>query len=142
MREIKFRGLNASGEWVYGYLVSASHNMTSVPGPKKSMWIIERAWGNGGWFNAQKRQRVRVETVGEYTGLRDKNGREVWEGDIDQDGMIIAYCDGNNDFHGMAVGWYLQRNDFESWVELSAGLNVKIIGNIHKNPELLGGTHE
>ena len=75
-----------------------------------------------------------------YTGLKDKNGKEIYEGDIDESGLIVSYCGDQNEGLGMNVGFYLQRDEFESWIELEAMIgenNYNIIGNIYENPELL-----
>ena len=68
-------------------------------------------------------------------GLSDKNGKEVREGDIDSDGFVVTYL---ADLHfglGMNAGWYLQRDDFESWTELECSEDLEIIGNIFETPE-------
>lgn len=76
-----------------------------------------------------------------FTGLIDKNGNEIFEGDIIDD-CVVTYCGDQQAGLGMTAGWYLQRCNFESWVELEArcnenGDNYEVIGNMYENPELL-----
>lgn len=71
---------------------------------------------------------VRKDTFGEFTGCTDRNDIMIFEGDIDEDGFTVSYCNGRNDCYGMNVGWYLQRDDWESWRELDC--DVEIVGNI------------
>lgn len=134
MREILFRGKRVdSGEWVYGN-------------------FIEDKWGddNGNTIYAILQDRVapdiaelwtpvRVipETVGQYTGLTDNNGKRIFEGDI------ITYIG-----EACAVKWddetakfVLENKNFmcdfeEVWCNRFK-VKVVIIGNIHDNPELL-----
>lgn len=73
----------------------------------------------------------------EYVGFPDKNKRDIYEGDI-IDGLIVTYAGDIQASLGMSCGWYLQRDDFESWTELKCSDEYEVQGNIYENPELLG----
>lgn len=130
MREIEFRGLNTRGEWVYGSLVQT----TSFCVQHSKTWIVERAFGNGGWFNVQCRQYVRPATVGQFTGLRDKSGVEIYEGDIWKSSENGIEEIGVVEYHGCA--FRVKYGDTSDLLGLAVQYG-EVIGNIHENPGLL-----
>ena len=73
----------------------------------------------------------------QYIGFKDCNRREIYEGDIDKYGYVVTYVGDTYESLGMNCGWYLQRNDFESWYELKCySIEIEIIGNIFETPKL------
>ena len=86
---------------------------------------------------------VDAETVGQYTGLTDKNGKKIFEGDIVRiiehgkvlNGKIIF----KNTYNG---GWVVADITEQSSCSLAMRNNVEVIGNIYDNPELLKGGAE
>lgn len=76
-------------------------------------------------------------TVGEFTGALAGNRAMIFEGDvIDLPGWIVSYSTGMKCYYGMQAGWYIQRDNWESWEELQNTDRFVILGNIHDNPEL------
>ena len=78
------------------------------------------------------------ETIGQYTGLTDKNGKRIFEGDI------ISFFNWGGNVLKRAVVWDPQLGRFSVFIDgaLSVGVNPilgphKVIGNIHDNPELM-----
>lgn len=130
MREILFRGKRYNGDWVVGNLFI----------PDKEDAPTEICVGTN---VIRITYDVIPETVGEYTGLTDKNGKKIFEGDI-----VDCWSEGVN-----AKGTVQQRRDglwfiYPAWQKhIMWGLcpdeyshtTVEIIGNIHDNPELIGG---
>lgn len=132
MREIKFRGKTryAIGEqiWVYGNLC---HD-----GLKKGGWCIETEPG--------RMIGIDPKTVGEFTGLYDKNGREIYEGDIlhivRYGGELQTIGDVFEEKGAFRVhnGYAVADTDILGQFKPDI---LEVIGNIHENPELLEAPH-
>ena len=130
MREILFRGKRLdNGEWVYGYYVHI--------GPVS----CQRAYIIPEYASAIYVKEVDPSTVDQYTGLKDKNGKRIFEGDIVstdiarpylivefRDGCFMFNCnDGGKDYYDIMLP-ILE----DAQTEYKYG---EIIGNIHDNPE-------
>lgn len=133
-REIKFRGKNYENKWKYGDLVQEKWKQGKAIMIKKET----TAWS------------VLEDTVGQYTGLHDKNGKEIYEGDVVlYEDWEMAYEGGGNDsFINKGIIEYVECNccfnvTERQTVELQDVLykdneSLEVIGNIYDNPELLG----
>ena len=124
MRDIEFRGKRTdNGEWVYGNLVRGCD--------EKYVYIVE--FGNREL--CRNYVNVNPETIGQYTGLTDKNGKKIFEGDIGRRRDDIFLIDWSEEkaafvmiFHDYICEiLYLE----EMWDD------AEVVGNIHDNPELL-----
>ena len=122
MREILFRGKRlGDGEWVDGSLF--------IDEKKDKHEILV------GYVNYRVGWEVDPNTVGQFTGLTDKNDKKIFEGDIlKADGLAYACF---WDFGNLEFGLEDQTESFG--LCYYAQHDLEIIGNIHDNPELLGG---
>lgn len=145
MREIIFRGKSEyDGEWIHGGALHQTDNY----GDEVDRWfIIDGTETND--YDIGEPIRVIPETIGQYTGLTDKNGKKIFEGDI-----IKTH---GNDSYVIKYGEYIPRNyclaryrdkptigfyayDGERCFQLSTNSRCyEVIGNIHDNPELAEG---
>lgn len=130
-REILFRGKDIlKEEWVYGDLVKT-----------KNFVAIKKT--NGDYFRPTQ---VSPNTVGQYTGLKDKDGREIYEGDILQ--YIGKRKDNMNKVYRRKVVFHegmfaLLSKELQAYSALKhhcmedGRFAWRVIGNVHDNPELM-----
>lgn len=121
MREILFRGKDIAGNWHYGVPLVFTEDYVCITAPHT--------------YN----KAVIPETVGQYTGLTDKNGRKIFEGDIVKYGdtvhkVVFEQRNGTAYFGLVYSG--LETLPFGNYQDLR---QIEVIGNIHDNPELLKG---
>ena len=133
-REIIFRGKSSDNdEWVQGYL----HKKRNFIG--ENYYIDCLKYGHIGKYNTIEcvTEMVEPETVGEYTGLNDKNGTKIFEGDIvkTQGGYNMGVF-----WHDEFTGFYLKNEKLDSthfFGEAVEPCQCEVVGNIHDNKELL-----
>ena len=121
MRTIKFRGKSIlTDEWLYGDLVHSADN--------KRFGILVND------KDSYDECEVALETVGQFIGLYDCDGKEIYEGDIlDFNGLTVEVRFVRGVFAFLANGDL----DEELCGDCRTDLFAKVIGNIHDNPELL-----
>ena len=156
MREILFRGKRTDdGEWVEGNL------LYDVDLEQAQIFYFEYSYSEGGLERAECAEIVAPETVGQYTGLTDKNGKKIFEGDI----VKLILDNGEIRFFKVSIKKVKRRVishpnfvDASSYVEITGVVfewngfqlfpcvdengivdysKMEIVGNIHDNPELL-----
>lgn len=130
-REIKFRGKTNDGKWI-----------------TRSETIIHD--GDGVWLSdGCDVVKVIEDTVGQFTGLCDANGREIYEGDVINSKFnniyhVIGYNDNRGAFTATMINKYMDNTDGlktecnaeQRWITEWSKI---IVGNIYDNPELLKG---
>ena len=131
-RVIKFRGLGINGHWYYGLLAESKGDRGQQ---KKGLYIsnsVGMPWA----------YQVRPETVGEFTGLHDKNKQEIWEGDI-----VRHWSCTQKSFNREVIfqwGMFGFLDAIKQFNPIGTSLGNKpdntgyvVIGDIYQNPELL-----
>ena len=129
MRKIEFRGKwESNGKWIYGSLVDKKSGERLISRHNKMLEFEGRY--------------VHPETVGQYTGLNDKNDEKIFEGDI------VSFGDGNFEIVFGDACFFISDPHIHYSMELHTTIGmgpddilgqcgVEVIGNIHDNPELL-----
>lgn len=130
-REIKFRGLcSATNQWVYGL-------------PYTETTISHMISGISQYFGEQRkfgRQNVSIinESIGQFTGLQDANGVDIYEGDIlaNKEGAMIMKVEWHDKYSSFCLTnpKWAYKHFFGEAIEANKTI---VFGNIHQNPELL-----
>lgn len=150
MREIKFRALkklsnysvskNVKPKMVYG---------TGILHDKVNTWLVSNENNHpiGRLLDGDNLKLVDGDTIGQFTGLKDKNGKEIYEGDIfhydevrDDDGYIL----GSEEYVKVELveelgGFHIVNVNDEPYCTVAEALedDLYVIGNIYENPELM-----
>lgn len=138
MHEILFRGERTdNGEWVEGYLVIADERCFIAKYPE----CITSLYYPDDIYSFTSFVEVDPSTVGQYTGLTDKNGKKIFEGDIVKGLFVFGEISSVVIFkYGyFGIEWNIDEiKVLDPFLGLR-NIECEIIGNIHDNPELLKG---
>lgn len=138
MREIKFRGKTIKeGKWIVGHLTTWENVDGSIDYQIKS-----------GHENCSVTRTVIPESIGQYTGQKDKNEKEIYENDIVEGGYknpltgkymerlyLIVFDDLG--IQGKLIGHSPYGDIFLAWIGNHEKFNREVVGNAYDNPELL-----
>ena len=139
MREIKFRGFRTvQKDWVYGNLIVDENGTKYIVDNK----LFSADGHHLAYEPTDDPAFINQETIGQYTGMNDSMGKEIYEGDIvltsdnDDEPAVVEWDDEDlrftvthgNVVNGLGEGYYSRE--------------VEVIGNMYDNPELLGGAHD
>jgi len=125
MREILFRGKRVdNGTWAYGDLTHCDDEME----------INSESHGENGGY-------IIPETIGQYTGLKDKNGVKIFEGDILSGHLDDLFPEDESRYPVVwhDYGWHIKcgNKSFDTLEQWWVAKFLEVIGNLHDNPELL-----
>lgn len=147
MRETKFRGIRIStNEWVYGYLVQRGETISRGQKTNKDDIVVPISYLSSVTYA------IKPETSGQYTGLKDKNDVEVYEGDVVKQHYFydarhpgtLGAMEVDREIIGVVgideLGTYTVDSEGQVyyWLEyLEIAEQIEVIGDIHTNPELM-----
>ncbi len=145
-REILFRGKSiGTGEWLYGHLFN--YGLTAPSNVPCISVCVPKSWKE-----AYNLYAVRPDTIGQYTGLKDKNGKKIFEGDIIKTprgfiGVVVFGRTEEECTHMVfrrkitdvytTYGWIFKRADGFTIAIDDEILQGEVIGNVTDTPELM-----
>ena len=139
MRAAKFRGKRANGEWVFGNLLTGvTDNGVRVSFIAPKLPFVAEAYDLWG----ATMYRVEPNSVGQFTGLVNKAGREIYEGDI----LKMANCDFRGEVRWHKNGYFYINEYYPNVIDDDYSplgnmlrYDMDVIGNVFDNPELMKG---
>ena len=143
MRPIRFRGKPIEGGgFIYGGYANDEGCIFILTSTSVCVDASVDSWENRTIF-----KQVKPETVGQYTGLKDKNVKEVYDGDILSSGYVVRFgvvdIEDNEGYSDNRVcGFYVEHYVENHWKKdhIDLGYIGTVIGNIYDNPELMEGS--
>lgn len=139
MREPKFRGYSkGTNSWHYGFGwidIDYTDEFLEENGLEPQAML----------YTEHSPVECELKSMGEYTGLKDKNGREIYEGDIAEDDLnslgLVFYEDGSFKITSTCNGNSITNKNVYDLLDTSLieDNNISVIGNIYEHPHLLGG---
>jgi hypothetical protein len=119
-RIIKFRGKRVdNGQWVFGYYLSDTETTLML-------YVI---------YSERKFHKVIPKTLGQFTGLTDKTGKEVYESDKIEEGVVFW----SDEYLGFFVKGEFAEGENRPLYDIPF---VEVIGNIHENPDLISNNEK
>ena len=153
-REMLFRGKSiGTGEWLYGHLFN--YGLTTATNVPCISVCVPKSWEE-----ARNLYTVHPDTIGQYTGLKDKNGKKIYEGDIlylivpndsvryfvvewaNEDRVLKPLTGFENTVNNIRIsGWCFNWNGYRLYPTVIDGVPdnevMEVVGNIHDNLELI-----
>jgi len=145
MRAIKFRGANREDGWVYGSLILGRKEYRGENLDKPVYAYIARFKDNGEVFPIEPVM-IAPSTVGQFTGLYDKNGKEIYEGDIiqkfgDNRKFYVKWSNEPYSAFGLHLPINYGSDGFVDFLKFYFQDSYEVVGNIYDNIELLTFMH-
>lgn len=153
MQDIKFRGYDTDSKvWRYGYYFLKEDVTLSPIYNSKEQYekdkkenehhlILMNGFSDWNLPKPHYQSEVDGNSVGRYTGLKDKNGKEIYEGDIlwvtDDDGCTGQIDTGVGEVEFLEGLWYICGNVQNGLFDINKCRLIEVIGNIYENPDLL-----
>lgn len=151
-REIKFRGKSVdNNEWVYGDLIHIGNGCIIYQGSQSDYEITNKTGVAIELFDDEVSV-VRPETLGQFTGLCDKNRKEIYEGDIVRMSYVVEICTADDCYEeegkyvgvaaitankGVCLNPCVKNGLYNTKYKPLSAYRSEVIGNIYDNPDLI-----